>query len=77
MRSVAMFQVGLKVLLVRQGRPLIVRERVKPQFWELPGGRFDVGEETVAPATRPRHRSPRCVRRMRPDEVPALVLNAK
>jgi 8-oxo-dGTP pyrophosphatase MutT (NUDIX family) len=44
-REIARFEVGLKAFLVREGRLLVVRERVAPQWWELPGGRFDAGEE--------------------------------
>jgi 8-oxo-dGTP pyrophosphatase MutT (NUDIX family) len=44
-RSIAHFEVGLKAFLVRGGRLLVVRERVGEQLWELPGGRYDVGEE--------------------------------
>jgi 8-oxo-dGTP pyrophosphatase MutT (NUDIX family) len=47
MKTIATFEVGLKAFLVRHGRFLVVRERLAPQLWELPGGRFDVGEEMV------------------------------
>jgi 8-oxo-dGTP pyrophosphatase MutT (NUDIX family) len=46
-KTIATFEVGLKAFLVRDGRLLVVRERMAPQLWELPGGRFDAGEETV------------------------------
>jgi 8-oxo-dGTP pyrophosphatase MutT (NUDIX family) len=48
MKTIATFEVGLKAFLVRHGRLLLVRERVAPQLWELPGGRFDAGEETTS-----------------------------
>lgn len=50
MGTIAMFEVGLKAFLLRDRRLLLVRERVGECLWELPGGRFDVGEERVAPA---------------------------
>ena len=50
MRSIATFEVGLKAFLVRDGRLLLVRERAGERLWELPGGRFDAGEETAPPA---------------------------
>jgi 8-oxo-dGTP pyrophosphatase MutT (NUDIX family) len=48
MKTIASFEVGLKAFLVRHGRLLLVRERVAPQLWELPGGRFDEGEEMTS-----------------------------
>lgn len=49
MGAIAVFEVGLKAFLVRQGRLLVLREECAPRGWELPGGRFDAGEEAVAP----------------------------
>jgi 8-oxo-dGTP pyrophosphatase MutT (NUDIX family) len=48
MKTIATFEVGLKAFLIRDGRLLVVRERVAPQLWELPGGRFDTGEEMTS-----------------------------
>ena len=39
------FQVALKAFVVEGGRLLMMRESDGEQFWELPGGRIDVGEE--------------------------------
>ena len=36
----------MKALLIRDGRLLLVREAEGEQYWELPGGRIEVGEET-------------------------------
>jgi len=47
--AVQTFHVGLKALLDREGRLLLVRER-EGGLWELPGGRIDVGEEHLAPS---------------------------
>lgn len=44
MRSVQRFEVSLKGFIVRDGRALLVRE-ADTGWWELPGGRIDVGEE--------------------------------
>jgi 8-oxo-dGTP pyrophosphatase MutT (NUDIX family) len=49
MRTIGTFEVGLKAFLVRGERLLLVRERIGEQLWELPGGRFDVGEEALPP----------------------------
>ena len=49
MRSIARFEVGNKAFLIREERLLLVRERIGDQLWELPGGRFDAGEEDVPP----------------------------
>jgi 8-oxo-dGTP pyrophosphatase MutT (NUDIX family) len=43
-RAVQRFEVSLKLFIVRGGRALFVRE-ADSGFWELPGGRIDVGEE--------------------------------
>jgi len=39
----------MKALLIRDGRLLLVREAEGEQYWELPGGRIEVGEETSSP----------------------------
>lgn len=49
-RAIQHFEVSIKGLLLREGRMLLVRERVADQFWELPGGRIDVGEELLPAA---------------------------
>src|SRR5437870_9840272 len=46
-RAIQRFQVALKALIVRDGRLLVVRERGETGAWELPGGRIEVGEESV------------------------------
>lgn len=46
-RAVQRFEVSLKAFIVRDGRALFVRES-DTGYWELPGGRIDVGEEWVA-----------------------------
>jgi 8-oxo-dGTP pyrophosphatase MutT (NUDIX family) len=43
-RAIQRFEVSLKAFIVRDGRALFVRE-ADTGFWELPGGRIDVGEE--------------------------------
>lgn len=43
-RAIQTFEVSLKAFIVRDGRALLVRE-ADSGFWELPGGRIDVGEE--------------------------------
>ena len=43
-RTIQTFEVSLKAFIVREGRALLVRES-DSGFWELPGGRIDVGEE--------------------------------
>jgi 8-oxo-dGTP pyrophosphatase MutT (NUDIX family) len=43
-RAIQRFEVSLKAFVVRDGRVLVVRES-DSGFWELPGGRIDVGEE--------------------------------
>ena len=47
MRAVQTFEVSLKAFIVRDGRALLVRE-ADTGFWELPGGRIDIGEEQLA-----------------------------
>lgn len=49
MRSIQLFHVGIKAIFLRRGRLLLVRERMEPGYWELPGGRIDVGEERLTP----------------------------
>ena len=44
MRAIQRFEVSLKAFIVRDGRALFVRE-ADSGYWELPGGRIDVGEE--------------------------------
>ncbi|TMA19241.1 MAG: NUDIX domain-containing protein [Deltaproteobacteria bacterium] len=39
----------MKAFLIRDGRLLLVREAEGEQYWELPGGRIEVGEETSSP----------------------------
>ena len=46
-RAIQTFEVSLKAFIVRDGRALLVRE-ANSGFWELPGGRIDVGEEWEA-----------------------------
>ena len=45
-RAIQRFEVSLKAFIVRDGRALFVRE-ADSGYWELPGGRIDVGEEWV------------------------------
>ena len=46
--AIQRFQVAIKGLLVDQGKLLVVREADGERWWELPGGRIDVGEEGVS-----------------------------
>ncbi len=43
-RAIQTFEVSLKAFIVREGKALFVRE-ADTGYWELPGGRIDVGEE--------------------------------
>ena len=43
-RDIQRFEVSLKAFIVRDGRVLLVRES-DTGWWELPGGRINVGEE--------------------------------
>jgi 8-oxo-dGTP pyrophosphatase MutT (NUDIX family) len=43
-RAIQRFEVSLKAFIVRDKRALLVRE-ADTGYWELPGGRIDVGEE--------------------------------
>ena len=49
MRAIQTFEVSLKAFIVRGQTALFVRE-ADSGFWELPGGRIDVGEEWDAHA---------------------------
>lgn len=46
-RRVQTFEVSLKAFIVRDARVLLVRE-ADTGYWELPGGRIDVGEEWLS-----------------------------
>lgn len=46
-RRIQNFEVSLKAFIVRDGQALFVRE-ADTGWWELPGGRIDVGEEWLA-----------------------------
>ena len=46
-RQIQRFQVGIKAFIMRGGQLLLLRETVEPQWWEIPGGRIDVGEEEL------------------------------
>lgn len=48
-RAIQRFEVSLKAFILREGRVLLVKE-ADTGFWELPGGRIDVGEEAMASA---------------------------
>jgi len=43
-RAIQRFEVSLKAFVIRDRRVLVVRE-ADTGYWELPGGRIDVGEE--------------------------------
>jgi 8-oxo-dGTP pyrophosphatase MutT (NUDIX family) len=43
-RAVQIFEVSLKAAIFREGRLLLLQE-ADTGYWELPGGRIDVGEE--------------------------------
>jgi 8-oxo-dGTP pyrophosphatase MutT (NUDIX family) len=43
-RQIQTFEVSLKAFIVHAGKALLVQE-ADTGFWELPGGRIDVGEE--------------------------------
>lgn len=49
MRAIQTFEVSLKAFILRDRRALFVRES-DSGYWELPGGRIDVGEEWDAHA---------------------------
>jgi len=46
-RAIQVFQVGVKAFLWHEQRLLLLQERDQQARWELPGGRFDVGEEDL------------------------------
>ena len=50
MRELQRFQVALKAFVLDGDRLLMVREADGKRYWELPGGRIEVGEEGVPPA---------------------------
>jgi 8-oxo-dGTP pyrophosphatase MutT (NUDIX family) len=45
-RAIQTFEVTLKAFIVRDGHALLVQES-DTGYWELPGGRIDVGEERL------------------------------
>ena len=49
LRKIQTFEVSLKVAIFREGKLLLLQE-ADTGFWELPGGRIDVGEERLAHA---------------------------
>lgn len=48
-RAIQTFEVSLKAFIVSEGKALLVQE-ANTGFWELPGGRIDVGEECLTHA---------------------------
>ncbi len=48
-RAIQTFEVSLKAFIVRDKRVLLLQE-ADTGYWELPGGRIDVGEERLAHA---------------------------
>jgi 8-oxo-dGTP pyrophosphatase MutT (NUDIX family) len=46
-RAIQTFEVSLKAFIVHDGRALVVQE-ADTGYWELPGGRIDVGEERLS-----------------------------
>ncbi len=46
MRAIQRFEVSLKAFVIRDQRVLLLQE-ADTGFWELPGGRIDVGEELI------------------------------
>lgn len=46
MRDIQKFEVSLKAAILDRGRLLLVQE-ADTGYWELPGGRIDVGEERL------------------------------
>ena len=48
-RRIQTFYVGVKAFVLRGDRLLMLQESLVPHWWELPGGRIDVGEEHLAP----------------------------
>jgi 8-oxo-dGTP diphosphatase len=49
MREHQRFQVALKAFVLDEDRLLMVREADGERHWELPGGRIEVGEESLPP----------------------------
>ena len=47
-RRIQRFQVSVKGCLIRDGKLLMVHDRWVSGGWELPGGRIDVGEESIS-----------------------------
>lgn len=47
LRQIQTFEVSLKAFIIRDGKALLVQE-ADTGYWELPGGRIDVGEERQA-----------------------------
>lgn len=45
-RAIQRFEVSLKAFIISDGKALLVQE-ADTGFWELPGGRIDVGEERI------------------------------
>ena len=46
-RAIQQFEVSLKAAIVHERRLLLLKE-ADTGYWELPGGRIDVGEERLA-----------------------------
>jgi 8-oxo-dGTP pyrophosphatase MutT (NUDIX family) len=50
MRAIQTFEVSLKAAIFRDGKLLLLQE-ADTGYWELPGGRIDVGEEWLSHET--------------------------
>jgi 8-oxo-dGTP pyrophosphatase MutT (NUDIX family) len=48
MRRIQTFEVSLKAFILRDDRRVLLVREADTNFWELPGGRIDVGEEWLA-----------------------------
>jgi 8-oxo-dGTP pyrophosphatase MutT (NUDIX family) len=48
-RAIQRFEVSLKAFIIKNNRALLVQE-ADTRYWELPGGRINVGEERLAHA---------------------------
>jgi 8-oxo-dGTP diphosphatase len=48
-RAIQTFQISLKAAIISNGRLLLLKE-ADTGYWELPGGRIDVGEERIPQA---------------------------
>lgn len=48
-REIQLFQVGIKAFITYQGKLLMLQENSSAKLWELPGGRIDIGEESLPP----------------------------